>query len=77
MERLVPEQKGKLYWSVFVRTRVTNVEIVLLAHGRANQTLKLSVSHDFDWNLRTAEWRAKVPIMLDDRDHADHASPHW
>jgi hypothetical protein len=40
------------------------VEVILLRDGTAQQTLKLSIDHDFSWDAKRGEWQVKVPIVL-------------
>jgi hypothetical protein len=40
------------------------VEVILLGDGTPQQTLKLSIDHDFNWDPKRGEWQIKAPVVL-------------
>ena len=44
--------------------RPTTVEVILFIDGSPKQTVQLSFENDFTLDSQTAEWRAKVPVVL-------------
>ena len=44
--------------------RPNDVEAVLLKNGVPIQTVRLGIGQDFDWDATRAEWRTKLPVVL-------------